>query len=221
MSANFVTSPPSPLIIATSLRNEILHGQMRSGQPLRQDEIAARFGVSKIPVREALVTLSAEGLVTFIRNRGAFVSFLSAAEADELYFMRIALETAILQRAIPHLTIAALDHAAAVLEQIDHESNIIHWSGLNWEFHQTLYRPAGLPNLLQQIKTLHVNLSRYLVLYLSEMDFQSVSQIEHRALLHACRQGAVSNAHQLLTKHLQSASLQLTTFLSRSSPIPT
>ena len=82
-------SQSSPVVtnqsIANALRVEILRGKLQGGQPLKQDEIAAQFGVSKIPVREALVQLKAEGLVNFYPNRGAFVSELSAAEADEIY----------------------------------------------------------------------------------------------------------------------------------------
>ncbi|MEZ4730734.1 MAG: GntR family transcriptional regulator [Caldilineaceae bacterium] len=77
--------------IAAALRTDILQGSYKSNAPLRQDEIAARFGVSKIPVREALQQLKAEGLVTFFPNRGAVVSTLSSAEVDEIYAMRIAL----------------------------------------------------------------------------------------------------------------------------------
>ena len=106
-----LSSPTVPITteaIAGALRNDILHGRFVGNAPLRQDEIAARFGVSKIPVREALQQLKAEGLVTFYPNRGAVVTALSAAEADEIYAMRIALETTALQRSLPHLTIADL-----------------------------------------------------------------------------------------------------------------
>src|SRR5688572_16537325 len=113
------SSNPSRLVanesIADSLRGDILRGKLPSGQALKQDEIAAQFGVSKIPVREALFQLKAEGLVNFYPNRGAFVSELSAVEVDEIYFMRIALETAVLARAIPDLTVAHLKHAGEIL----------------------------------------------------------------------------------------------------------
>ena len=108
------TSPASTAeMIASALRLDILKGVLTGKTPLRQDEIALRFGVSKIPVREALFQLKAEGLVAFYPNRGAFVSELSAAEADEIYVMRIALETAALARSIPRLTVADLTRAGA------------------------------------------------------------------------------------------------------------
>lgn len=199
--------------IADELRNEILTGRLKSGEPLRQDEIAARFGISKIPVREALFQLKAEGLVTFVPNKGAAVSVLSPKEADEIYTMRIALETAALERAIPHLTVANLSQAEELLNAIDQEKNIGQWGELNWQFHATLYAPADLPRMLDWIQSLHTNVARYLVIYLAGMNYQEQSQKEHREILDACRYGDVDRAKDVLTKHLESASQQLVKFL--------
>ena len=171
--------------------------------------------MSKIPVREALVQLKAEGLVTFYLNRGAFVSELSLAEVDEIYVMRIALETAVLERAIPNLTIAQMKHAGEILNAMEQEKDIAKWGELNWGFHEALYSPASLPRLMSTIKTLHTNVARYLILYLAKMDYQKKSQREHRAILEACRQGDIDGAAAHLKDHLQSASKQLSTFLKK------
>lgn len=209
------TSINTAELIAGALRADILQGRLKSSQPLRQDDIAAKFGVSKIPVREALYQLKAEGLVTFIPNRGAAVSELSIQEVDEIYAMRIALETVALQRALPRLTIADLTRADDILIAIDHEQNVARWSELNWEFHATLYAPANLPRLLDWVHTLHVNVARYLVIYLASLDYQTTSQQEHRTIVTACRHGDIETATKTLQLHLQSASQQLTTFLTQ------
>jgi DNA-binding GntR family transcriptional regulator len=200
-------------LIATALRADILRGKLKSKQPLRQDEIAATFGVSKIPVREALVQLKAEGLATFLPNRGAVVSELSPAEVDEIYLMRLALETAVLQRALPHLTIADLARAEGLLQAMDQEQDVARWGELNWEFHATLYQAARLPRLMSWLETLHTNVARYLVLYLAGLDYQAISQQEHRAILAACRQGDLQAATTHLEQHLRSAAEQLVKFL--------
>src|SRR6185503_38871 len=218
--ASLTPSPnPTPVIanesIADSLRADILRGNLKSGQALKQDEIAAQFGISKIPVREALIQLKAEGLVNFYPNRGAFVSELSAAEADEIYVMRIALETAVLARAIPNLTIAQLKQAEQILNAIDQEENIAEWGELNWEFHATLYAPASLPRLMDTIKALHTNIARYLVLYLAGMAYQKKSQKEHRAILTACRHGDIEKAVTVLEVHLRGAAEHLVAYLNQ------
>lgn len=202
-------------LIAGSLRTAIMQGRLKSEEPLRQDEIAARFGVSKIPVREALIQLEAEGLVTFYPNRGAVVSRLSPAEVDEIFVMRVALETTALRRAIPRLTIANLGQAEEILDAIEQEQNVARWGDLNWEFHATLYAPAGLPRLMEWVETLHIHVARYLVIYLAGMDYQTVSQEEHRKILSACRYGDLEAATEHLTHHLQSASDHLVSFLER------
>jgi DNA-binding GntR family transcriptional regulator len=215
-----LTDPISTTIteqIADSLRSDILRGKYKSKQPLRQDEIADQFGVSKIPVREALFQLKAEGLVTFYPNRGAVVSELSAVEADEIYIMRIALEAVILRRAIPRLTVAHFTKAEEILAEMDREENIARWGELNWDFHATLYSPASMPRLMETIKTLHINIARYLVLYLAGLKYQNASQQEHRTLLEACRHGNIEKATTTLEDHLRSASSQLTAFLQLPS----
>jgi DNA-binding GntR family transcriptional regulator len=216
-----LTPSPNPTLvnakesIADSLRADILRGNLKSGQALKQDEIAAQFGISKIPVREALIQLKAEGLVNFYPNRGAFVSELSAVEADEIYVMRIALETAVLARAIPNLTVAHLKHAEEILTAIDQEENIAKWGELTWKFHATLYSPASLPRLMDTIKALHTNIARYLVLYLAGMAYQKKSQKEHRAILAACRHGDTEKAVTYLEGHLRDASKALVAFLKK------
>jgi DNA-binding GntR family transcriptional regulator len=163
----------------------------------------------------ALVQLKAEGLVIFYPNRGAFVSELSAAEADEIYVMRIALEKEVLARAIPHLTVSHFKRAEEILTAIDHDENIANWGELNWEFHVTLYSPAELPRVMETLRTLHTSIARYLVLYLAGMDYQKKSQREHRALLQACRAGEVEKAEDILDDHLRSASTHLIKFLNK------
>ena len=78
----------TPDIIADFLRKAILNGRYEANQPLRQDHIAKELGVSKIPLREALVQLKTEGLVVFLPKRGAVVAGLSAAEAAEIFTMK-------------------------------------------------------------------------------------------------------------------------------------
>jgi len=203
-------------VIADTLRAEILQGLLQSNLPLRQDELAERFGVSKIPVREALYQLKAEGLVTFFPNRGAVVTELSSAEVDEIYAMRIALETLALRRAIPHLTIANLTQAETLLDAIEQEKSIAQWGELNWEFHALLYQPANLPRLMEWVRLLHINVARYLVIFLVGLEYQATSQREHRAILEACRQGQIETAVTLLEQHLQAAANKLVAFLQRA-----
>ncbi|MCX7938618.1 MAG: GntR family transcriptional regulator [Thermoflexales bacterium] len=204
--------------IAAELRREIARGVLKAGQPLPQEEIAARFGVSKIPAREALFQLRAEGLVTFYPNRGAVVSQLSADEVEEIYAMRIALETLALRRAAPRLTRADFIRLESLIAIMDGETTPLKWSELNWEFHAALYHPCGMPRLLETVRTLHANVQRYLVVYLASSDYHAEAQSQHRAILARCREGDAEAAANLLAQHLQQAADKMRALLSHSTP---
>ena len=204
----------TPDFIASALRNAIMQGQFKANQPLRQDHIAQELGVSKIPLREALVQLKAEGLVSFMPNRGAVVSELSANEVDEIFTMRIALETKALERAIPNLSSADLIRTKSILDILEKEKDRTQWSELNWEFHATLYQASQMPRLLNTIETLHNNVTRYLIIYLDRLSAQDISQKEHLAIFNACKRRNVDAAINHLTTHLHKASKRLMAFLS-------
>ncbi|BAZ52770.1 GntR family transcriptional regulator [Nostoc sp. NIES-4103] len=214
LAANVLQQQRStPDLIADALREAILRGIFEEGQSLRQDEIATQFGVSRIPVREALKHLEAEGLVTLHLNRGAMVSVLTAAEAQEICEIRSALEVKAMQLAIPKLNTSDLEKAAVVLEASDQTSDAGVLAKLNWEFHATLYASAKRPRLLTMIKNLHVNIDRYVRLQMAQMDYQERSQKEHYQLLDACRQQDTKAAVRLLKRHIDTAGEQLVAYL--------
>lgn len=204
----------TPEAVAAALRYAILQGRLRSKQPLRQDQIAEHLGVSKIPVREAMVQLKAEGLIVFVPNRGFVVSELSPAEVEEIYLMRMALETVLLQRAIPNLRGTDFIRAASVLDISEIEDDRTKWSDLNWEFHATLYQAARLDRIISTVEVLHNNVARYLLIYLGSLSALDVSQSEHRNLLDACQKRNTADAIRILQQHLRRASDRLVAFLS-------
>jgi DNA-binding GntR family transcriptional regulator len=218
LAANLLQQQRStPDLIADALREAILRGIFEEGQSLRQDEIATQFGVSRIPVREALRQLEAEGLVTLHLNRGAMVSVLTASEAQEICEIRSALELKAMQLAIPKLSTADLEKAAAILEKTDQTTDAGLLAQLNWEFHATLYASAERPRLLTMVKNLHVNVDRYVRVQMAQMDYQERSQKEHYQLLDACKKRDTKTAVRLLKKHIDTAGEQLVMYLLQKS----
>lgn len=215
------TKTPNPKttseLIAGRIRNAIIIGEFESGEPLKQDVLADQYGVSKIPVREALNQLKTEGLVDFLNNRGSVVSSLSASEVEEIYTMRIALEQIALKRAIPNLLATHKIAAEGALKLIDASTNPLDWATLNWEFHASVYKAANMPKLLELVALLHNNVSRYLLLYLKRMDFQNISQAEHWALLEACNAGDIQQASDILLQHLNDALEQTLDFMNQGN----
>ncbi len=205
-------------LIADALREAILRGIFRAGKPLRQDEIAKEFGVSRIPVREAMRQLEAEGLITFSPNRGATVSVLSPADVQEIYEIRVALETMALEFAIFNMNDADFVRAQELIAITETTSDIARWAELNWEFHSTLYAPADRPRLLSLIQTLYVNVDRYIRLQLQQMNYLERSQKEHALLLDACQNRDIATATQLLRDHIGVAGVELVSYLQQAKP---
>src|SRR5271169_6738043 len=97
--------------VADKLRDQIIRGEIPEGSQLRQDVIATKYHVSRIPVREALRQLDAEGLITIVPNRGAIIPELSPNDIEELFTIRALLEPEVLKLSIPRLTPADFTEA--------------------------------------------------------------------------------------------------------------
>ncbi|RIH82869.1 GntR family transcriptional regulator [Calidithermus roseus] len=207
--------PPatSPDRVAQQLRERILGGQYPGGTTLRQEELAEELGVSRMPVREALRQLAAEGLLILHPHRGAVVAELSIAEIEEIYEMRAVLEPLALRLAIPRLSKGQLGEAEDALDEAEQERDGRRLSELNWKFHAALYRPAGRPRLLSTIELLHLNVDRYMRMILTVMHHREQSDREHRQLLEACRAREVERASSLLERHIVEAGQRLVQFL--------
>lgn len=206
----------TPKLVVEILREAIVSGLLKGGEPLRQDLLAAELGTSKIPLREALRQLEAEGLVKFIVNRGAVVSEMSLPEMVEMFELRMLLECRAIELAMPNLAIDTFAQAEQIIEEAEVEPDIARWGELNWRFHAALYSPANRPYWLSILEKIHANSERYVRLHLSLTKSQVRSQAEHRAILEACRQGDVAAVKHLLSDHLETAKRLLIHHLENS-----
>ena len=109
---------PASTRIVAGLRQQILHGALAPGSRIRQEELAAEFGASRLPVRDALRQLEAEGLVRLVANTGAWVQRLSLAECTEVYLVRERIEPLLLRLSAPHLSSEQLDRLAGLADQM-------------------------------------------------------------------------------------------------------
>lgn len=189
---------------------DLLRGGIMPGHWLRQDELAERLGVSKIPVREALQRMVASGLLRMEPNRGVVVPQLTAAEAEEIFGLRRGIEPQLLERALPMLSIVHLAEAEVALG--DDRAPV---AEANWAFHAALYRASGWERGVGVAEILHVAVAPYVALYTEELDGGTHSHDEHRAILDACRAGDGEWAVQILLSHLGSAERTLARCLAR------
>ena len=188
--------------VANVLREAIADGSLADGTVLRQDDLALRFGFSRMPIRDALRQLEAEGIVQIHPTKGAQVARMDATEIREIFALRDLLESQALNLSVPTLGSDKLDEAAQVLARIDAEPDVARWGALNRTFHLALYSACGNARLLGLIEAHHNAADRYVRMLLSSLDYRGVSQAEHRELLAACRKRDAAEAVRVLKKHL-------------------
>ncbi|HVO01776.1 MAG TPA: GntR family transcriptional regulator [Candidatus Cybelea sp.] len=199
-----------------TLKRAILSGALAGGTPLRQEDLAAEFGLSRMPIREALRQLEAQALVDFYPHRGAVVTEISASEGADNYAIRSALEPAALRLSVPHLIAADLDRAGALVDEMDDEESA-RLGELNRRFHMTLYSRAGRPRLLTLVDQQLAAADRFLRFHLAVMGRNHLSQAEHRSMIDACAARDVDQACAILTRHIETAARNLQEFFAKPS----
>ncbi len=205
--------------VADRLRDQIIRGEIPEGSQLRQDAIATQYHVSRIPVREALRQLDAEGLIAIVPNRGAVVPALSPDDIEELFAIRALLEPEVLKRSIPRLTEEDFSKAEAILlryvSELRREDHVSTWGRLNWEFHSTLYSRANQARFMAIIRNVNNSGERYtrLQLYLTH-GIQRANE-EHHQILALCRKRDTEAACTLLHQHIEYAGQSLKEALQR------
>ena len=188
--------------ISKSLAERVISGALEPGARLRQDHIAAEFGTSHVPVREAFRLLEAQGLAISEPRRGFRVAAFDLADVKEVAEMRAALEVLALRHAAPHLTPAILDLAEQATREGDKSPDVRSWEEANRSCHRTILAPCGMPRLLAAIDDLHAASARFLfAAWRSE--WESRTDLDHLAILGALRQGQIDNAAATLGRHVQ------------------
>jgi DNA-binding GntR family transcriptional regulator len=202
-----MTSVPTPIpsrtqFVLEEIKRRILTGQLTPGQALVETELAARFGVSKTPVREALKTLAGTGLVVMSQYKGVTVRMVDADMAREVYDVRLLLEPEALRRAV--LRGAALDTAKDALTRADIATDTAERSLANREFHRALYLPCGNPllgRMLDEVRDQAALVSA--VAWAADPSWEREAS-EHREILRLALEGDADGAARALHAHIAS-----------------
>jgi DNA-binding GntR family transcriptional regulator len=215
--------PPSALprqtLVSTAveaLRKRIIGGEFQIGESLNQVTIAREYAISRIPLREAMRQLEAEGLLVFQPGKGAVVSGLSLSEIGEVTELRSKIEPDLLVKAIGRLTSSDLERAKSILDEWDvafKKNDVATWGELNWRFHSTLYAPSECVITMGILQNLHHLNERYARVQISTTHWEQRAAQEHRALLALCRKRQRRKAAQLLTDHILTAGQALISVL--------
>lgn len=193
----------APDIVREGLRKAILSGNLAEGKQLRQDELAEQFGTSRIPVREALRQLEAEGLVKIVPNKGALVRRLSVDDVLEMLDIRIGLECHALRLAIPNMADEDFLAAEEILDSYNREPSPDGWGAMNRSFHLALYAPCHRPRLMAMIEANFGHADRFVRTQVSKVAGKDRPQKEHMRILELCREGQIEKAVTLLQSHIE------------------
>lgn len=225
MSANAARISKAPkkqarqAVILDAIRKDILDGLILPGAPLRQDDLASAHNVSKIPVREALLHLVAEGLVHLEPNRGFTVAALGAQDAEELLDMRAVLECHMLRLAIPHMSDEDIAIATRIVAEAEAAEELGRWSELNFAFHAAISAPAKRHRLAALIRQVSNPTDAYVRVLLTNANYRDQAEREHRAILSACAVRNVQAATALLDQHIRQTGVLLAdVFAGKAAP---
>jgi DNA-binding GntR family transcriptional regulator len=196
-------------VLVDALRDEIIQGQLKPGERLRQDAVASRFGVSQTVAREAFKDLVREGFLVSEPRRGVSVATMSAEEAEEMTRLRSLIEPQALAWSIPRISAAELDAAQEILQELDGALSVDRLILLNAQFHRVLYAPARRPRTLTMVETLRLGFERYLRYTWESTSHLHRSQEEHRQLLELCKRKDVERACALLRDHISATGMLL------------
>jgi DNA-binding GntR family transcriptional regulator len=191
--------------VADALREAINRGVLPDGAVLNQVSLAERFGVSRVPVREAMKRLQAEGLISAQAHRTAVVRGLSIERIIETYDIRGLLEGYLVQRATPNIDEMAVKRLRKLVREMAKESDHNHWLELNAEFHRELLEPSGATTALEMAAQLRARGERYVHLWSGGRGIQRVGEAnkEHRKIVELVAAGDGAAAREAVERHVE------------------
>ncbi len=176
--------------VLAALREDILTGVLAPGDQLVQESLAERYGVSRVPLREALKTLESEGQVAYFPHRGYFVAELSLADLREVYRLRGLLEDTALREAVPTLDDADIEEIVRLCDNVVEAAtvdDVLAMAEANRRFHFALFDAAGMPRLSRLLRQLWEATDAYRALYYQGSHNRQQVLAEHEQMVHALR----------------------------------
>lgn len=214
----FQRPPTAQEAVLEALRRAIVTGELAPGQQIRQEALAEAYGVSRVPLREALKILEGEGQVTYEPHRGYFVTELSVTDLIEVYRIRTLLESEAVRVGVPRLSEEDVERAAdavADCEAAAARGDLTAMTAANRRLHFGLVEAAGMPRLARLVRVLWDATDAYRSVYYGDGANRDAVNAEHRAVLEAVRRRDVEEAVRLLDIHREHAVEHLRSILPR------
>jgi DNA-binding GntR family transcriptional regulator len=195
--------------VAEELRRRIVSGEYAGGEQIRQEAVADELGVSRIPIREALLQLESEGLVVIHTHEGAVVASLSPEDAIDLFEARMILESMLVKKAIEAATPADVARIGACLSEyekaVKNGADPETLSRLNWAFHTAMCEPANRPRMMAIVVSLYTATDRYLRLQINRPGAKAKALKDHREIFEAYEGKRGAAVGKLIKAHIMGA----------------
>lgn len=197
--------------VIQQIKELILSGELAAGERIRQQELAERFGTSRIPIREAIRYLESDGLVTLKSNSGAWVAKLDEAECLEVYKIRERIEPLAMMESLPNLTDEEIANLEELAERIELARSSEEFLRLDREFHLGSYAAAGMPELLRLINRYWNRTQQYRRAFTHLIGPQGrwIIHHEHRLMIEAFKRRDGEAAAGLVHAHIRRTRLAL------------
>jgi len=209
-------------VVAEQMRAAILNGHYKPGEWLRQERLAHDFGVSQMPVREALKELAAEGLIEHVPYRGARVIVFSIHDILDLYSHRAFLESraaSIAAEVITSEEVSVLESLQVAMEENSAPEVVFKYRELNRKFHQSIYQASRREYLIRTLHQMWATFPTMLIANFAETAVQplperdAVDVAEHREIIAALKTHDAAAAEQAMKKHILITAEHLVTFI--------
>lgn len=203
-TARFERPPTAQEAVLAELRRMLVTGELAPGTPIRQEALAERLGVSRVPLREALKVLEGEGQVGYAAHRGYVVAELSVDDLVEVYRMRELLEAEAIRAAVLHVTddlVAAMRAAAASVDAAGTADDVAEITAANRRLHFLLFDAAGMPRLTRALRQLWDATDVYRSVYFASVANRERVHHEHDALIAAVARRDPEAAVALQAEH--------------------
>lgn len=198
-----ISRPSAAAIALKKIRQMVLEGVLLPGQPIRQELLAELLGMSRVPIREALKALEADGVVSYRLNTGFRVVKLSTVDLKQLYIMRQALERELLVRMPPPTgaDVVALEGFNRGMQEAAEVNDIPEFIRLNRDFHFHMFERTGMSLIINELVRLWDAGERYNALYNYNLDTRQRIVTEHGGMIEALAAGDRDGLLKLADEH--------------------
>lgn len=196
-------------IVTKGIRESILKGDLKPKDRIQIKHIAKEFGISTIPIREALRRLEVEGLLEIRPHYGTYVLAPDINMLPDIFEVRILLESRATKLAAERITDSELQRLRLINLEMDrlsiksNQSSVKKYFELNRKFHGMIYRYSGRPFLCKVIDNIRMSIEPYLLAYMAFSENLQIAQKDHKKILMACEQRNGQLAEDAIAMHLE------------------